>query len=691
MRLSLPRRVALVGVVVASLLAPGALPAQAATTGTVSGRLTTSAGAPAADVGVRIYTPDFFGVDWTSTDSDGNWSVPGLAPGRYAVAFEPAEAAEQYYRQKTTPWDADTVTVTAGDTVTADDQLFATGTITGQIRDAAGAPVSDLLVEAVEVDTQVRAWARTEPDGRYRIGAFGGTYLISFRPIEGLWQTQYVPGKLDTEAAGRYTVTAGAELVVDETVLPTGSMSGTLTTAAGAPVADAYVAINTANMYGAVDANTDANGRFSVPALLAGTYKLAFYAGERQQFYRGKLDHQQADPVTVTGGQATTVDESLLGEGSVEISAVDSVTGASIADFCAVDKCSQGTGKVLLTGLPEGRHLISLYTRTGQYHHRELSDVRVVADRTTRLTPKMRPGAVITTTIVDRQTGAPVSGVCVAAFLPKQAALPDGYGRCSDSAGRINIGPLSTGTYKLFADPRDSPYGRQWVGADGGTGDERQAVPVATTVGTVVTGPQVKLDRAGRISGVVTDATSGQPVRQVDVSVLTGHPGLGVDDAITDDDGRYTLERLGPYAWPVVFAGHPYPQQWSGNAVSRFTATPVTVTTGGVSTYDMTVRAGSTVAGDVTDADGRPFVDGYVIARSADTGDIAGYSPVENGRYRTQVVGKQRIYFTYNARIDDTYHSGTYKELDAEGVLRVARFTVPASGTLTANLTISTS
>ncbi|MEV0325064.1 carboxypeptidase-like regulatory domain-containing protein [Micromonospora echinospora] len=691
MRLSLLRRAGLVGLVVASLVAPGALPAQAAETGTVSGRLTTSTGAGAADVPVSIYTHEnFFTVGTTNTDSEGNWSVSGLPAGTYGVGFRPVDAPEQYYRQKTIPWDADPVTVTAGGTATADDQLIATGTITGQIRNAAGYPVPGLTIEAAEVNTYEYAWAQTDDEGRYRLALMPGTYQLSFQPVEDIWQKQFVPGKLDEEGASRFTVAGGSELVVDETVLPTGSLSGTLTSATGTPVAQAYVAVNTANMYGAVDARTDANGAFSVPALLAGSYKIAFSVGDRQQYHPGKLTHEEAGVVTVQGGQQTTISERVLGTGSVEISPVDSVTGAPVANFCAESQCSNGSGRILLTGLPEGRHDVLLYADDGRYFSRDLLDVRVVANRTTRVAPKMRPGAVIATTIVDRQTGAPLRNVCVSAFLPKRAGLPDGYGRCSDSAGRIEVGPLATGTYKLFADPQDPSYGRQWVGADGGSGDERQAATVAATAGTVVTGPQVKLDRAGTITGVVTDAATGAPARGVDVSVLTGHPGLGVNDATTDENGRYTLRRLGPYAWPVVFSGYPYTYQWSGNATSRFAATPVTVTVGGSSTLDVAMRPGSTVTGTFATPEGLPFTGGHLVAHSADTGDVAGTGWVQDGQFTMKVIGQQRIYFTYDVRLGETFHSGTYRLPDADGVLRVVRFTVPATGTLTVDLAVST-
>ncbi|XTZ13277.1 carboxypeptidase regulatory-like domain-containing protein [Micromonospora echinospora] len=691
MRLSLARRAALVGVAVVSLVLPGALPAQAAT-GTVSGRLTTSTGAGAADVSVYVYEPtNFFVIGWTRTDTDGNWSVPDLATGSYAVGFKLPDGPEQFYRQQTTPWDADRITVTSDGTTTVDEQLLPTGTISGQIRDAAGNPVADLLLEARRVDTDEVVYTRTGPDGRYRMSAWVGSHRVSFEPIEGLRQRQYVPGEIDEEEAGRYAVTAGSETVADDTVLPTGSLSGTLTSATGTPIVDAYVGVNTVNMRGGADTRTAADGTFAVPTLLAGSYKIMFDTGDRQQYYDGKLVHEEADVVTVQGGQNTTVTESMLGTGSVQVTAVDSVTGAPIADFCvSPGGCSNGTGKVTVTELPEGRHDLYLYTNSRRYFARDLLGVRVRAGQTTQVSPKMRPGAVITTTVVDAQTGAALPDVCLAAFLPKRAALLDGYGNCSDRLGRISVGPLATGTYKLFATPSRDTYGRQWVGATGGTGDERQAAAVQATAGTVVTGPQVRMDRAGTVSGVVTDAVTGAPLRDLFVSVLTGHPGVGAEDATTDEDGRYTLTKLGPYAWPVVFASRPYGYQWSGNAVSRFTATPVTVAAGGTATHDMAMRAASRATGAVTTPDGTPFTGGYVIARSADTGDVAAADWVENGRFDVPVRGQQRVYFTYELTLGEESVSGTYKLPDADGVLRVALFTVPATGTLTADLVVST-
>lgn len=484
------------GVVVGAVVLSGATPALAAETGTISGRLTTSSGAAAAEIGLVIYpSGKYEHVGGARTDSAGDWTVTGLVPGRYTVMFF-SPGPDQYYRQTTNLSDAEEVMVTAGGTARADDQLLALGSLSGRITDAAGQPVVDLLVNATEVDTYRWGGGRTDEDGRYSMSVLPGTYNLAFEPVEGSSQTQYVPGKLDRDDAGRFQVGADADTVVDDTVLPTGSLSGRFTTASGEPLASVDVSVNTVNWWSGVDAQTDATGAFAVPTLLAGSYKVGFTAGSRQQYYRGKLDHESADVVVVRGGQQTTIEDSLLGTGSVRISAVNSVTGAPVTDFCveSEETCSRGTGHVTITGLPQGRHDLLLYDPDRSYYSRQLLDVRVIANQTTTVAPKLRPGAVIATTVVDGATGRPVSGVCVDAFLNKQAELVDSPSRCSDRAGDIRIGPLVGGNYRLFVSSiGESAYGRQWVGATGGTGDEREAATVSATVGSVADGPQVRL------------------------------------------------------------------------------------------------------------------------------------------------------------------------------------------------------
>ncbi|MGW0504838.1 carboxypeptidase regulatory-like domain-containing protein [Micromonospora sp. NPDC003241] len=570
----------------------------------------------------------------------------------------------------------------------------ATGIISGHIRDAHGEPVPDLWLDAREVESGDWAGATTDSEGRYEMAVAAGRYRLSFAPIEGSYQSQYVPAKVDEESASVFEVTAGSEIEVDDTVLPVGTLSGRFTTAAGAPLSRAQVyfyAANDENMQSVHWATTGADGAFEV-LLLAGAYKVGLFTDERHQYYPGQLAPDLADVVTVRGDQRTTITDSLLGTGAIRVTAVDSVTGAAVANFCANDVCSNGGGTVTVTGLPQGRHDLSLYTPDSRYFSRERKDVRVRADRTTDLTVKLRPGAIIATTVVDRQSGAPVRDVCLDAFLPKRVTLRDGSGNCSDRNGRIQIGPLTAGEYRLFAKPLNETYGRQWVGPDGGTGDERAAATVTATPGQVTTGPVVRLDRAGRLTGRVTDAQTGAPLAYAGVSVFTGHPGAGAEDARTDEQGRYTLTRLGPYEWPVSFGRGSYATVWSGGSATRFAATPVPITAAATATLDVALTPGVQLNGTFRNTDGQPLRSGWVVAHSVETGDITGAGWLTDGVFSMRMTGRQRVFFSYDVSLgEDQRYSGRYLVTDPDGTPRLARFTVPATGSTGVDLTISTS
>lgn len=700
MRKSLLRRTALSSVAIAALMlssAPPALaePVDASTsgaTGTISGRLTTSTGSAVAEAKVYVYDKATYDIAGSAvTDAHGNYTIADVDPGTYLVEFSPSSGPTQYYRQQTRFGYANPVTVTSGATTIVDDQLLPTGVITGHLRTATGEPLRDVHIRAWDEETYAEASGRTDENGRYRLDARPGRYLVAFQPLGDFQQEQFVPGKLDKVGADLIEVRVGEEVVVDDVALPVGSLSGKFTDQAGQPMAGIEVSVATVNSYYAANGGlTNANGVFRVPALLAGTYHVTFSDGDWLQYFRGKLSAEDATPVVITGGAATRANDKLLGTGSVRVTAVDAVTGAPVANFCVESQCSSGSGAVTIGDLHKGQHDLHIYTEDGSYHDKELSGVRVRVGQVTEKTVKLRPAAVITTTVVDRVTGNPVPGVCLAAFLPKQAALLDGYGNCSDANGRVSVGWLKSGSYRLFAVPRGSTYGRQWVGPDGGTGDERQAAVVTAEVGQVVTAPQIKLDRAGTVTGRVTDAGTGAPIESAFVSVLTGHPGAGVSDARTDADGRYTLRRLGPYEWPIVVQSFGYASQWSGSAPSRYTATPVTVSAGAGTTNDVALAAGTEVTGTFTNTDGVPFEDGWVIARNAQSGDIAGQAWLSEGRFTMRVTGRQRVYFTYHVFQDGEYYEGRYTVTNPDGTKSVPRFTVPASGALTVNLVVPT-
>lgn len=140
------------------LLVVPATTAAAAETGSISGRVTSDAGGGAlGDVEVTIYEWDAMGeywsyVSWTTTGSDGSYSVTGLPAGEYRIGFSDYSNGHigEYFDNVATLDDATGIQVGAGASVTGKDaSLTMGGSISGRVTsDAGGAALSDIQATA---------------------------------------------------------------------------------------------------------------------------------------------------------------------------------------------------------------------------------------------------------------------------------------------------------------------------------------------------------------------------------------------------------------------------------------------------------------------------------------------------------------------------------------------------------------
>jgi hypothetical protein len=418
-----------------------------------------------------------------------------------------------------------------------------------------------------------------------------------------------------------------------------GTITGHITTASGGPGDNTLIIlVDAASGIGQGESVTDFDGFYEIDNVSAGTYKLYYNTNGQIQWAHQKLTFSDADTVSVAADQTTVVDEILLGAGAIAVSATDATTGQPVGHLCALaegptsapEVCITDPGVLTVPDLGTGDYRLTVRSSDGLHAGQVLDAVHVEMGLTTPVPLRLTPTGAVAVAVTNAATGAPVRNACVTALRPGfNGPGPDYCPLLTGDDGRVTVGQLSAGTYNLFVLPGNSDLGMQWVGWHGGTGDQSAAVPVQVTAGQVSAAPTVRLDAAGSITGTIVDA-NGQPIRfgNATASVLpTGLPTSFVGRANTDDQGRYTIQGLGPYRWPVQYLGPWYGTQawqWSGGTANRYESHRVTVAAGQVTTANFRTVPGGSLTGRVLNADGSLF-DGYVEIRvyNAVTGDLA--------------------------------------------------------------------
>ena len=88
------------------------------------GRLVDEAGTPVAGAQVVVAVTATAGEARTTTGSDGRYRFETLPPGDVTVGFRTADGREQWAYQKTSPAEADLITLSLGTVTTVDDTLL---------------------------------------------------------------------------------------------------------------------------------------------------------------------------------------------------------------------------------------------------------------------------------------------------------------------------------------------------------------------------------------------------------------------------------------------------------------------------------------------------------------------------------------------------------------------------------------
>ncbi|GIE28919.1 hypothetical protein Ait01nite_019640 [Actinoplanes italicus] len=664
--------------------------------GVVSGTVTGADGGPASWVQVNVHDLTHDSYAYTYADDAGRYAVTVWA-GDHRVGFGP-DSARQWAPQAVREGDADTYSVAAGASVQLDETLLATGTVRGRLTTADGGPLVSAQVQLFEGDRQMYG-GYTDDQGDYSFPALPGEYVVGFQAdLNG--PDQYIPGAVDRSKATVFTVVAGQTVVADDSVLKPASVSGRLAGADGTPKAGFEVNVTSTDDQRGYGATTGPDGTWRVDDVYPGEYQISFTnpAYSRTQWAYGKTSRDDAAVITVDGGASVTVDETWLTGATLAVKAVDEVTGAPVTDFCVQVEADGGYDQGCATGgtatvadLSPGAGVVDVLPGEATYFLRDDDNpVTLVSGQTATITVPLAKGGKVSLTAADRKTGAAVGETCFVLMTAGRGGLPDGYDDCTGSRGGVTTAALAPGTYAAFA-VAPGTYGHQWVGPAGGTGDQRAAARIVVTADRTVTAPAARLDQAGSITGVVK-GSDGTPIEDANVSFTAWSFGSGpIHDVSTDSRGRYTLGKLGPYAWPLSFSANGHPRQWSGNVGNRFKAVHIPVKAGASATYNIKLSRGAALTGKVTIPAGLPADGWRLTAINAVTGDqmaeFDSYAQGPGGTYRMPVIGSQQVKISWLATGEgNIVKRGWYDHAsDQSAATRVA---VPASGAKRVDVTL---
>lgn len=522
--------------------------AQAFPTGVLTGTLTNTDGSPAANIGVGTSSNSFNG-NYTSTDDSGNWSVPVFASD-YTVSFSLANGLTQYAVGQG-DWSTATIyTVGDGQTVTVNDQILPTGTVSGRYTDQDGQPVAGAQVSVNYPDFSGAGFATTDDDGDYQAQVFAGSYNVSF--VDADFKTQYAYGALDQPRAATISVTAGGDTVVNDSELPTGTITVTATNGnTGGPIASFCA-------YSDQESACTKTGTAILTGVRQGEEEVDISPTALKYLYAPGID------VAVTGGQNTNANQVLQPGTTVKTTIVDSTTGLPVADACVIglipgfsvwpdggERCSNKKGVVTIGPLDPGHSYALFATAPYQSTYGDQwvgKDGHGTGMEQNALVIKATPGKTVTIPNIEMDQGGSLSGTVTSA-VDGTPIYQAGVGRNPPSAGSgasgdivetdadghytlTNLGPYQ---WPIFTDAENDAW--QW---SGDVGNRYQAQTVQVTAG-VTTPYDVVMSPGPVLTGTALKA-DGTPIAEGGyIIVYNAKTGDTMGDTWANPDGSFSI------------------------------------------------------------------------------------------------------------------------------------------------------
>jgi hypothetical protein len=427
--------------------------------------------------------------------------------------------------------------------------------------------------------------------------------------------------------------------------IPTGGISGQVTDSAGHPVKN--ICVNVITSFGYVGTDTSAKGTFNTTTHLLppGKYAVEFtptcIPGEKPsgnwapQWYRGKYSLASANKITIRAGRITRGVNAVMKAGGQVSGVVTGAGGVPLTGACVdlltangrdyLAQVKTARGRYRITALDPGRYRVQFSPcspGTAKYLGQwwpaasKPQGAKAVTVRLSQVTAGIDAvlalGGTITGTVRFKNShGRPLAGICV-------------YGTGLGSLGSLNPSSLTgkNGSYAMDG----LPTGRYSLSFGTGCKNngnylyQNDRHPVSVTAGATTSGVNAYLQPGGTISGTVTSAATGKPLKGICVFINAGFGG-----ARTSKTGAFRMDQLEPGRYSVEFDGGcgnsgSYAPQWYPGRTKQVNAALVTIRADRVTSgIDAAMQPGATVTGTVANTSGKALSGICVMAADAAT------------------------------------------------------------------------
>ena len=596
---------------------------------TIEGHVSDGEGRPLAGVEVSASQEGVNPVS-TLTAHNGDYTIEGLPPDSYYVAFEDEQnnLLTQYYQEDSIERLATRVRLQSYDIAGGIDAVMQkAATITGHVTGHEGEPVAGVNVEVRGVNGDFVQAAASDASGAYILeNLIPGTYTIHFEPVASDYLGVYYENPA-AEEPKNVTLEAGVEEHLDA-VLPSGAtISGTVTgTTGGRGVEDVEVyAISSEGTAGS--ATTAADGSYTIAGLAQGSYTIHFeplLANNVGQYYSGASGLESAQTLTLSPGASREhVDAQLATAATItgHVSALDSgeslsgvqvnvtsrdVTGQNASAITGED------GSYSVSGLAAGSYDVQFEATEptdpaeraylGQFYNGKQSsdtaDAIVVSEGGTAegIDAKLTPAATVTGRVTEAGTSQPLAGTLI--DIDSTEGGP-GATATSEEDGTYSATGLPPGSYTVHFQAAGGNYAPQSY--DARIDAEEPDTLHLEAGGTAHANAQ--LTPGASISGTVL-AAGGRPLSGVQVNVMGIEGGAGAGVTTTARDGTYAVTGLPAGVYEVHFeAQDNHVDQYFEGQGSAETATTITLADGASrQNVDGILQEGATITGTLTDA-----------------------------------------------------------------------------------------